>query len=235
MDAHAYAHRFRMEIYRLACEDFYDSFTPGDSVPACPRKPIMLPLTWYREKALIVVEKLAREGHRAPPGFDALKLADQIFGEGGEMRSNPDTPSIPKEMFEVVDYYNRLPSEAAKIQFRGAITSLANLFLKTELGIKEEDYAHHESGKEAGLKVILNQYRRYIIGEMLLGVVRLAYDVKKEHIEKILINTHAADMGAGYLNKSLKRREFAKGIAGLVKTLFGDQNLGEKISSEALK
>jgi hypothetical protein len=229
--------RFRADIHRFACEDFLDSFTPGDSITT-PKKPVMLPMSWYREKAFITIQKLNREGLSTPSDFDIMKEAQEIFGshQGDSMLSNPSTPKIPAEMYDTLDFIKTMfPDEESRRQFKGAHMVLAGLFLKRKLGLKDLDFEIQGKGEDANRGAVLNQYRRYVIGMMLAEVIRLAYEVKPEHIEELLKNTGALSMPTGKLKSSETRREFAKGVSRLTRLLFGNQNLGSTISREALK
>ena len=236
MDLQKYLQHFRTEIYRLAREDFEDSFTPGDTEPSID-KPVVLPLTWFREKAHIVETNLARRGLRTPAGFTIEAAAQMIFNEDGDemsMRSNPHTPGIPKEMFEVVDYY-KLLDEAAKLQFRGAVTNLANLYLKRKFKLTELDFEIQGKGDELNRKATVNQYRRYVIGEMLIELIRLAYEVTPAQIDEIMQNSGVMSGSTAQLKDSGNRKAFAAFVGKLVQNQFGGQKLGQIIIKSALR
>jgi hypothetical protein len=243
MDLQAYTRKFRAEVHKLAYEDYSDSFSPGDVIPR-PKKPVVMPITWYREKAHLLTQMLADQGHPEPKGFNALDAVLETLFEHGDspsmktnpvLSANPDTPNIPKEVFEALDYYNLLPSEAVKLQFRGAVGSLVDIYLKIQMGLVKQDFKIQGEGEEKNRVATINQYRRYIASEIVLEVVRLAFEVTPSEVDHLLINTGAGAMSTPQLKDSATRKTFWLGIGRLVRSLFGNQRLGAELVSKALK
>jgi|WetSurMetagenome_2_1015567.scaffolds.fasta_scaffold86072_3 hypothetical protein len=244
-----YKQIFKREMYHLIHEDYEDSFTPGGFKHKKGELPVVIPITYYREKAHIVEAKLAREGKKKPHGLNIEKMAKELFtphgqGDDGDYQANPSTPKIPKAMFDDLKFFNEFfgkdamranptitagPDELMR-QFKSATSTISGLFLRQRLKLKESDYDFHEGASAIDMRrAIANQYRRYYVELVTANLIRKVYEITPDDIDQFLKEVGFESKPTQTLKLSLIRRQFSKGVTHIMETIFGKFNLGKTI------
>lgn len=251
MTPQEYTQAFKRRMYGHIKEDFEDSFTPGGAGPHKRKKPVMIPMTYFREKAWIVSEELSLEGKRKPVGLNIDQLAKELFAEGGseagEYLSNPSTPKIPAEMFEDFKFFDEFfgkdslkanpikaadPSELMR-QFKSSMMHVTMLYMRQRLKLAPEDFEFQSGASDLDQRrVLANQYRRYFMSLVVANMMRKVYEVTPSDIDEFLKLIGFESKPTRVLKLPLIRRQFSKGITFIMDRIFGKLNLGQQILSQ---
>ena len=248
-----YQQSFHREVYALMRDAYEESFTPGSDTVKVPKEPIMMKPDFYRLMANIAVSKLAREGKKAPNGFDIDEEAKHVFAPGGsegEWTKNPSTPKIPAEMYDTAPFFksffekgirkNPVSAETDLFQqFKSTHMHMASIYLKTVLGLKDEQFefpkkvGDQKKLSEDQLKgVMLNQYRRYVISVVILHLIQLAYEMTPSQVNEIMDAVGVNKLKASQLDQKSTRIAFGRALGETMKKVFGGQSLAEGILSK---
>lgn len=250
-----YREAFKREMYRNLREDFEDSFTPGgySKKHGAADKPIMIPPSYFRERAPLIAERLARAGIKKPADLNLNDLAEETYIDGAvkyggdwDMSANPSTPKIPEEMYH--PFFEKFfktegprknptkPTDEAerKRQFKGATMHLAQLYLKQVMNLAPEDFAFgSKADEDSQRKVVINQYRRYFVGMVTMSLLQLVYAMSGAQVDEFLKIAGIEGVSTGNLKMKKSRDQFSADVVQLMTQLFARQNLGDIILREA--
>jgi hypothetical protein len=247
-----YIQAFKREMYRHLREDFEDSFTPGGySGVKHQGKPVMVPPIYFRERAPLIEEKLSAAGLKKPAGLSTEQLMKDTFHEGGgivDYQANPSTPKIPEEMYhpffekffktEGVRKNPIKPTDVAERQrqFKSATMHLAQLYLKQVLNLAPEDFAFGaKADATAQRKVLINQYRRYVMGMVTMSLLELVYSIKPSQMDEFLKESGFERINNETLKKRKTRDDFAAGVRATMSELFAGKDLGQAMLTQIRK
>lgn len=244
MSLSQYQIAFHKEVYALMRDAYEESFTPGSDSVKTPGKPVTMKPDFYRLMADIAVKKLARAGHSVPAGFSVDKEAGAVFAAPGSLVSNPSTPRMFSDMYTKNPFFERFfrgmrknPGTSPDVdlfqQFKATHQHMSSLYFKRN-GVERSKFEFPKgTGDATQLKeVVLNQYRNYVMSLVILSLVQLAYEITPGQIDEILSSMGVKSMEWKKLDAKETRLAFGEAFVGLLKNVFGGQNLGGAIISK---
>jgi len=250
-----YRQSFKAEMFKHLREDFEDSFSPAGAISPKFKKPIMVPLTYFREKSRVVENTLLRKGLQKPSGFESMTLAKEIFDEGNnqeEFMENPSTPKIPDYMYD--DFFAKFfgadslranpiktvsPGKLLE-QFKSSMQHMAGLFLRQKIKLSNEDYVEKkgmtgETESAEHKRIILNQYRRTAVSMIISSLMKRVYLISPSDIDEMIRQAGFEDRNIGDLKRKESHNGFAKGMTQIMDTILGNQDLGKAILAQIKK
>lgn len=242
-----YRQAFDKEVYALMREAFEESLTPGSDNIKTPKTPVMMKPEFYRTLAGIAVSKLARAGMKKPSDFDVEWEAGKIYASGGSEVKNPSTPKVPPELYNSVPFFRSFfagssaslnrrnpgtPDAGVDLfqQFKSTHMHMAGLYLRQKLGLKENQFEFPKGASaEQRKEILLNQYRRYTIAVVILSLIQLAFEINRQQIDEIMDSAGVLKATATQLDTKRNREGYMNYVGGLMREVFGGQNLGAGI------